>query len=591
MRKGLTLIELLIFVAVFSVVVVAFISVFIAMLNLQTSQTAASEVNQQGQFLLQQIQYYIESAHIVDMPQDVAENTLTVRESSPSQDPTSISGSLAFVQASSTVNGGYGNTTSTFDNPTTNGDLLIAICTGDVSSSFISDSGLNVWHTVISQSSPGSYIILAYAYNIIGQHKHQITCNNPTASYSYSAIFEYRGVLASSDPLDQIANATGTNGTGAMDSGFTATTTQADELLFGVGVSGTGCHNAPVAGSNYTTREANGDPLIDPTIVEDEIVSSTGRYHATATCNAPFMEWGMGVAMFKGAVASLPTNGSVYLTQGTGGTPQALTSNKVSVSNLAFTRHFNVGQTAGPFGNDSVSFAFTMSATSTNNKKYAQTFQSSATTFAPIGKIAMIQQTSTVSNNPSVASLAAKYITNNETSSLLIAVVANTTSSASVSIADSAGNTWNKIANVPYLSYNEEVNVFDAVNAKNSSNTVTATLGAGAGYASLSLYEYRGASTSSSFDASSSQLQPNTQIPSSGYANATSAVELLFGVNYDGNTAEIPIAGSGFVLETTSSVTHVFVEDTTQYVTDPVAAAWQYSGTAPSSSALIVTFK
>ena len=140
---------------------------------------------------------------------------------------------------------------------------------------------------------------------------------------------------------------------------------------------------------------------------------------------------------------------------------------------------------------------------------------------------------------------------------------------------------------------NEKLTVFDALNAKNSSNTVTASFGPGAGYATLNIYEYRGASTSSSFDASSTQLQPDTQTPSSGSANATSAVELLFGVTYNGNTSEIPSAGTGFTLESssTASVGNVYVEDSTQYVTGPVAATWQYSATTPSSTALIVTFK
>jgi type II secretory pathway pseudopilin PulG len=284
------------------------------------------------------------------------------------------------------------------------------------------------------------------------------------------------------------------------------------------------------------------------------------------------------------------SGGVAYLQQGSGSQLQSLTSNKVVVSNLLFTRHFNLNGSSTPFGTDSVSFSFTMSATSTNNQAYSQTFRSSATVLVPVGKIAMVQQANVASSTPSVSSLAATYTTANDTSSLLIAVVANTTSSATTTLADSAGNTWNIIASTSYPAYNTKLTVWDALNAKNSFNTVTASFGPGAGYATLYIYEYRGASTSSSFDASSTQLQPNTQTPSSGSANATSAVELLFGATYNG-AALVPSSGAGFTLETSSTVSYAFVEDSTQYVTGPVAASWQYSGSTPSSSALIVTFK
>ena len=377
MKKAFTLIELLVVTAIFSFVVISLIVMLVSFLNVQSSESVAIEVGTQSQFLLQQIQYYVSSARLVDMAQDVATGTLTVREYSPVQDPTSI----------------------------------------------------------------------------------------------------------------------------------------------------------------------------------------------------------------------MASNGVVYLQQGVGGAWQALTSNIVFISNLSFTRHYNINSSSSAYGTDSVSFSFTMSASSTNNGQYARQFQSSDAVFAPVGKIALIQQTSTVSNNPSVTTLAATYPTNNKTSSLLIAVVAYTTPT-NVGIADSAGNTWVKVLDSTYATYFARIAIFSAMNAKNSSNTVTATFSGPiyASYATLFLYEYRGASTSSSFDASSTQLQPNNSSPSSGFANPTSSVELVFGATYNGNTAEIPSAGSGFTLEASSTVSHAFVEDSTQYITGPVAATWQYTG-SPSSSAVVVTFK
>ncbi len=388
MRKGFTLIELLVFLAIFSIIIVAFITILITMLSIQTNESAVAEVEQQGQFLSQQIQYYVSGARLVDMNPDSAAGEVMLREFSSAQDPTMIA-------------------------------------------------------------------------------------------------------------------------------------------------------------------------------VEGRIMN-------------------------RSSIAA--TSGIMILQQGVNGISQVLSSNKTTVSNVSFTRHYNLNSNSAAFGTDSVSYTYTVSATSTNGSQYSQTFQSSVAVLNPVPKIAMIQQTGATSNSPSVSTLAATYPTSNETSSLLIAVVANKSSTASIAVSDSASNTWNKIASVPYAAYNEELNVFDAVNATNSSNTVTASFGSGAGYASLFVYEYRGASASSSFDASSSQLQPGTQTPSSGLANPTSSVELVFGVTYNALTGEIPSAGSGFTAETSSTVSHVFVEDSTQYITGPVAASWQYSGT-PDSSALVVTFR
>ena len=375
MRKAFTLMELIVFIAIFSLVIVSLITIFVAMINLQTSQTATAQVNQESQFLLQQLQYYISSARLVDMPQDVPANTLVLRAFSSSADPTSImaSGSVAYVQV------GAGN----------------------------------AW--------------------------------------------------------------------------------------------------------------------------------------------------------------------------------QALTSNKVSISGISFTRHFNASTSSAAFGTDSVSFSFTLSATSTNGTHYTQSFESSVAALKPVGKIAMIQQASVANPGP-VGLLTVAYPTNNETSSLLIAVVTNSTP-GSASVSDTAGNTWQSAGSIAYGGYNNLLSVFYAMNAESSPNTVSVSFSGGSNYGSLFIYEYRGASTASSLDVLSAQLQPANAEPSSGLAHATSTVELLLGATYNGSTSEIPSPGSGYTLETSSTLTHVFVEDTTQYVTGPVGASWQYAGAPPDSSAIIAAFK
>lgn len=384
LRRGFTLIELLIFVAIFSLTMAAFITIFISIVGTQSQQSYANEVQTQGQFLMQQIQYYVQSARLIDMAQDSATTTLKLREAAASSS-------------------------------------------------------------------------------------------------------------------------------------------------------------------------------IDPVIF------------------------------------TLAT-GTIYLQRGSG-TLQALTSNKVSVSNLSFTHHYNLNSSSSAYGTDSISFSFAISSAGiaiTSPQYYSQTFQSSAAVTAPVPKISLIQQAVGTNNNASVSTVNASYAISNATSDLLIAVVSNTgTSTATTSVSDTASNTWTLIASTSYPAYNQKTVIYDAPNAKSSSNTVTASFGNSVNYPILAIYEYRGAATSSSFDASSTQTQSNTASPSSGSASPTSSVELLFVAMYSNPSTEIPAAGSGFALETTStlSTNALYVEDAGQYITGPVSGGFSYSATAPSSSVTLITFK
>lgn len=99
-RRGLSLIELLVFAGIFSIVMIGFITVMVAVIRVQSRQSAAAEVNQQSQFLLQQFQYYIERSSLVDVPQDVSTSTLALRMGSASEDPTVIrlSGGVVYIK-------------------------------------------------------------------------------------------------------------------------------------------------------------------------------------------------------------------------------------------------------------------------------------------------------------------------------------------------------------------------------------------------------------------------------------------------------------------------------------------------------------
>jgi type II secretory pathway pseudopilin PulG len=100
MRKGFTIIELLIFSAIFAVISVAFLSALVSTVQVQTKQSAAAEVNQQTQFLLDTIQRYVERSSLIQLSSNSATSTLKLRMSSSTEDPTYIylSGTTVYLQ-------------------------------------------------------------------------------------------------------------------------------------------------------------------------------------------------------------------------------------------------------------------------------------------------------------------------------------------------------------------------------------------------------------------------------------------------------------------------------------------------------------
>jgi prepilin-type N-terminal cleavage/methylation domain-containing protein len=100
MRKGFTFIELLIATAIFTLVIIAFISIFTTVVGVQVRQTSTAAVSGESQFLLQKIQYYAELSSFVSTTQDLATSSLTLRMPSSSIDPTvfSLSGGTVYIQ-------------------------------------------------------------------------------------------------------------------------------------------------------------------------------------------------------------------------------------------------------------------------------------------------------------------------------------------------------------------------------------------------------------------------------------------------------------------------------------------------------------
>ncbi len=105
-RSAFSIIELLIFAAIFTVLMVAFISITVTITAVHTRQTGVAEVNQQSQFLLQQMQNYIERASMIELEPDVVSSTLKLRMAESAEDPTYLylaSSTVYLQQGSSTA--------------------------------------------------------------------------------------------------------------------------------------------------------------------------------------------------------------------------------------------------------------------------------------------------------------------------------------------------------------------------------------------------------------------------------------------------------------------------------------------------------
>jgi type II secretory pathway pseudopilin PulG len=104
-RKAFTLVELLIFLGIFAFASAAFITVLLTVTRVQVRQASVADVSEQSQFLLQQIQYYIEGSSLVDIPQDTPTSTLKLWTGVAAQDPTYITIASGTVYLEQTATG------------------------------------------------------------------------------------------------------------------------------------------------------------------------------------------------------------------------------------------------------------------------------------------------------------------------------------------------------------------------------------------------------------------------------------------------------------------------------------------------------
>ncbi len=85
-RRGTTLLELLIYIAIFVIIIGSVVGILLAILRIQNSSTSAREVTEQGRFVLQTIQREVRDASIIDVATNTPVSVLVLRNSDVSRD-------------------------------------------------------------------------------------------------------------------------------------------------------------------------------------------------------------------------------------------------------------------------------------------------------------------------------------------------------------------------------------------------------------------------------------------------------------------------------------------------------------------------
>lgn len=191
----------------------------------------------------------------------------------------------------------------------------------------------------------------------------------------------------------------------------------------------------------------------------------------------------------------------------------------------------------------------------------------------------------------SVSSLSVPFTQNNTSGNLIIAAVRISTTTQTVSVTDTLGNTYTSAASQSQSTDSHQVFIFYAKNIKAGSNTVKATFSGSNTHPWLAIYEYSGLSTTTALDKTAHAQGSNTSPSSGSTATTSGSNELLFGVlglpyNYSGTVT----AGTSYtLLQQDTSTSRAANEARTVTATGAYAATFSLSASA-NWSAAIATF-
>jgi len=191
-----------------------------------------------------------------------------------------------------------------------------------------------------------------------------------------------------------------------------------------------------------------------------------------------------------------------------------------------------------------------------------------------------------------VGSLSTAFPVSNAAGNLILAFVRMSTSSQTVTLTDSAGNTYVQAVAQVQNSDGSQVHLFYAKNILSASaNTVTATFSSTNNHPWLAIYEFKGLSTTNPLDQAAS-TQGSGSTPNSGATpTTTSGNELVFGAMGLASTySNTQTTGSGFtMLENDIGTSPAANEFMLVSSTGSYTASFTLVG-SPNWAALVATF-
>ena len=392
----------------------------------------------------------------------------------------------------------------------------------------------------VVQSGTASQAIY-YAKNIASA---AAGANSVTVTFNVGAKFpdiriaEYSG-LDTVNPLDVSAGAQANTAT--SNSG-NVTTTNANDLLVGANLVQS---TTTGAGAGYTSRLISGDG----DILEDQVVSATGSYNATAVLDKVQL-WIMQAVAFRAASAApVPSIKSLSPTSGPVGTSVTITGTNFGATQGTSSVTFN-GATTTPTSWSAASIVAPVpsGATTGNVVVTVGGVASNGVNFT-VGTVSSISfvQTNNAAPLASLSSVSVAYSLAQTAGNLNVVIVGWNDSSATVSsVTDSIGNIYSVAAAPVVQSGTASQAIYYAKNiasAAAGANTVTVTFSVAAFHPDIRIAEYSGIDRVSPVDASVG-AQGNTATSDSGPGATTNANDLLVGANVVQSVTTA--AGAGF---------------------------------------------
>jgi hypothetical protein len=205
------------------------------------------------------------------------------------------------------------------------------------------------------------------------------------------------------------------------------------------------------------------------------------------------------------------------------------------------------------------------------------------------GSIGLVQ--ANAAQGVGVGSVSVPFPASNTAGNLIIAFVRMATPSQTVTVTDTAGNTYvDAVAHTQSID-GSQVHLFYARNILGSTtNTVTATFSATNSQPWLAIYEYKGLSTTNPLD-QTAQAEGSSSAPSSGPTPmTTSPNELVFaGFEFSSSYWEAP--GSGFTLVQYDTQNSPAANESMVVSSTGSYAATLALSTSPTWSAVVATFR